>query len=226
MAHDSQQPVKDPYSEWLGIADGPRPPDHYTLLGLDRSEPDIMRIENAASERIKRIRPLCRAYPTEGTNLLNEITQAKLCLTNDASRSAYDESLLLNEITHAKLCPPNDTSRSPYDESPKAASPTESKEPGKRKTQKCGTMSNHEKAIMACKLLAVYFLATGTISAGNALFALFGQLVSGQFPLHIFLSPGIELLAGWTIWIRSGWIANEIVQSTREAEAEFETESK
>lgn len=99
MAKDSQDPVEDLYSEWLGIADGPRPPDHYTLLGLRRFEADIKRIESAAFERIKKVRPLCRVYPTEGTQLLNEVTQAKLCLTDDASRSAYDETLRVPSST-------------------------------------------------------------------------------------------------------------------------------
>ncbi len=34
----------DVYKEWLGIPDGPRPPDHYELLRCVRFEDDIEKI--------------------------------------------------------------------------------------------------------------------------------------------------------------------------------------
>jgi len=83
----------DPYQEWLQIPDGPRPPDYYTLLGIDRGVADPGAIERAAQERNKAVRPRCLKYPEEGTALLNEISAAKLCLLDPETRAEYDAAL-------------------------------------------------------------------------------------------------------------------------------------
>lgn len=84
----------DPYHKWLGIAPDERPVDHYRLLGLARFEPDQQVITTAADQRMAQI----RRYQTgpraaETQRILNELSAAKLCLLNPASRSAYDDML-------------------------------------------------------------------------------------------------------------------------------------
>lgn len=83
----------DVYRDWLKLPDGPRPPDHYTLLGIERGEPDVTRINSAADARLKIVRPRCLKFPNEGTQLLNEIAQARLCLTDEEQKLAYDQQL-------------------------------------------------------------------------------------------------------------------------------------
>jgi hypothetical protein len=83
----------DYYTEWLGIPEGPRPPDYYALLGLEKETCNAAAIERAAQERNKAVRPRCLKYPDEGTALLNEISMAKLCLLDPETRAAYDRAL-------------------------------------------------------------------------------------------------------------------------------------
>jgi hypothetical protein len=83
----------DVYGEWLGIPPGPRPPDYYALLGVNRFESDLEQIEWAANERIRRIRPRCLKYPAAGTELLNEISRARICLLDATERERYDRRL-------------------------------------------------------------------------------------------------------------------------------------
>ena len=87
---------QDFYCEWLGLEPGPRPPDHYTLLGIERFEAVVTRIEDAARDRVKLVRPLCTKFPEEGTRILNEVTQAKLCLVDGELRSEYDRTLRIH----------------------------------------------------------------------------------------------------------------------------------
>jgi len=84
----------DPYREWLGIQDGPRPPDHYKLLGLSPGESDPQVIAHAADvqmAKIRRIRP--GAHLAEWGRLLDQINAVKVCLLNPVSKGAYDGSL-------------------------------------------------------------------------------------------------------------------------------------
>lgn len=85
----------DPYREWLGITDGPRPPDHYTLLGLAPLEGDPAVIGYAADmvlAKIRRIRP--GENVAEWGKLLDLLTTAKNCLLDAAAKRAYDEGLM------------------------------------------------------------------------------------------------------------------------------------
>lgn len=43
----------DVYTDWLGIPDGPRPPDHYQLLRLVKFEDDLDKI----NKFYKKLRP-------------------------------------------------------------------------------------------------------------------------------------------------------------------------
>jgi hypothetical protein len=84
----------DPYQQWLGIAPHERPADHYRLLGLARFETDVQRIARAADERMA----LVRSYQTgpRGSHtqrILNEISAARVCLLEHATKAAYDSAL-------------------------------------------------------------------------------------------------------------------------------------
>ncbi|HEX6984662.1 MAG TPA: hypothetical protein VF170_04760, partial [Planctomycetaceae bacterium] len=84
----------DPYSDWLGLPAGRRPPDAYGLLGLARFERDPDRIAAAAEARIRQIghrAPFDRA--AEAKRLLKEVRSAKELLTDPARRRRYELSL-------------------------------------------------------------------------------------------------------------------------------------
>ena len=83
----------DPYGQWLSIPDGPRPPDHYTLLGLPFGEPDAQAIAQAADlqmARLRRVRPGTQL--ADWSRLLDQLNAVKVCLTNPTSKAAYDTS--------------------------------------------------------------------------------------------------------------------------------------
>ncbi|MCY2964724.1 MAG: general secretion pathway protein GspE [Planctomycetota bacterium] len=84
----------DVYKEWLGIPEGPRPPDHYALLRLKQFDDEIDRIRS----NYKKLNGLARKYATgqyleESQALLNELAKAMLCLTDQERKREYDESL-------------------------------------------------------------------------------------------------------------------------------------
>ena len=84
----------DAYRIWLGIPPEQQPPNHYQLLGIGEfeSNPDV--IENAADRQMAHVRTY-QAGPNsdDSQRLLNEITQAKLCLLKADSRAAYEAKL-------------------------------------------------------------------------------------------------------------------------------------
>ncbi|MFM8218334.1 MAG: hypothetical protein ACKOJF_05365 [Planctomycetaceae bacterium] len=84
----------DVYKEWLGIPEGPRPPDHYALLRLKQFDDDLGRVR----KNYKTLNGLVRKYATgqyqdESQALLNELAKAMLCLTDQERKREYDESL-------------------------------------------------------------------------------------------------------------------------------------
>lgn len=84
----------DPYRELLGIVTPNRPPDHYTLLGLDLFESDRDRIDAAATERMGRLQDMANSDLVDHSQrLLNEMSAARRCLLNAVQKVAYDESL-------------------------------------------------------------------------------------------------------------------------------------
>jgi hypothetical protein len=58
---------------------------------LYESEPQLIR--KAADERTKTVRPRCLKHPEMGTEVLNEIAKARVCLTDPQKKAAYDERL-------------------------------------------------------------------------------------------------------------------------------------
>jgi hypothetical protein len=81
----------DVYKEWLGIPEGPRPPDHYALLRLVQFEDDVAKIR----KNYKKLNGAVRKYATgqyaaESQELLNELARAMLCLTDAERKVEYD----------------------------------------------------------------------------------------------------------------------------------------
>jgi hypothetical protein len=83
----------DVYKEWLGIPEGPRPPDHYQLLRLVQFEDAVEKIR----ANYKKLNGHVRKYATgqyldESQALLNELAKAMLCLTDLERKREYDVS--------------------------------------------------------------------------------------------------------------------------------------
>ncbi len=84
----------DVYKEWLGIPDGVRPPDHYTLLRLLQFEDDIDKIRVNYRKLNAHVRKYSTGqYLVRSQELLNEMAKAMLCLTDPEGKREYDESL-------------------------------------------------------------------------------------------------------------------------------------
>lgn len=87
-------PDIDVYKEWLGIPEGDRPPDYYTLLRLVQFEDDTSRIQANYRKLNTHVRKYATGqYLKESQDLLNELAKAMLCLTDPDSKREYDESL-------------------------------------------------------------------------------------------------------------------------------------
>jgi hypothetical protein len=84
---------EDLVCSWLGLPAGSWPPDHYALLGIDRSEMDARRIEERVHERLMRLRHHQLNHPEEVTEAMNRLARAFACLTQAEARRAYDRSL-------------------------------------------------------------------------------------------------------------------------------------
>ena len=84
----------DVYKEWLGIPEGQRPPDYYTLLRLVQFEDDIDKIR----ANYRKLNAHVRKYSTgqyllRSQELLNEMAKAMLCLTDPDGKLEYDAGL-------------------------------------------------------------------------------------------------------------------------------------
>lgn len=84
----------DVYKEWLGIPDGPRPPDHYELLRLVQFEDDADKIRAHYKKLNGHVRKYATGrYSQESQDLLNEMAKAMLCLTDPERKRDLDISL-------------------------------------------------------------------------------------------------------------------------------------
>jgi len=84
----------DVYKDWLGIPEGERPPDHYTLLRLVKFEDDEEKIRRNYSKLNAHVRKYATGqYSIQSQELLNELAKAMLCLTDPIRKSEYDASL-------------------------------------------------------------------------------------------------------------------------------------
>lgn len=84
----------DFYKEWLGIPEGPRPPDHYELLRVVRFEDDAEKIRAHYKKLNAHVRKYATGqYSVQSQEILNEMAKAMLCLTDVERKRDYDESL-------------------------------------------------------------------------------------------------------------------------------------
>jgi cell division septation protein DedD len=84
----------DVYKEWLGIPDGPRPPDHYQLLRLKQFEDSVEKVRANYKKLNGHVRKYATGqYTDESQALLNELAKAMLCLTDLERKREYDISL-------------------------------------------------------------------------------------------------------------------------------------
>jgi hypothetical protein len=84
----------DVYKEWLGIPEGDRPPDYYTLLRLVMFEDDVEKIRGNYRKLNGHVRKYATGqYLLRSQELLNEMAKAMLCLTDPDGKHEYDLSL-------------------------------------------------------------------------------------------------------------------------------------
>ncbi|HIM31661.1 MAG TPA: hypothetical protein EYG57_19190 [Planctomycetes bacterium] len=84
----------DAYEKWLSIPPEDQPPHHYQLLGVEMFISDVERIDEAADSRMTHIRTFQTGPRGALTQqLLNEISAARICLTDDETRANYDRQL-------------------------------------------------------------------------------------------------------------------------------------
>jgi hypothetical protein len=86
---------------WLGLPATCWPPDHYTLLGLERGEANPDRIEQQVHEHLERVRRYQLAHPEQVTEAMNRLAQAFVCLTDPEAKRAYDATLGLTPALRA-----------------------------------------------------------------------------------------------------------------------------
>ncbi|WP_010587556.1 GspE/PulE/PilB domain-containing protein [Schlesneria paludicola] len=83
----------DVYKDWLGIPEGPRPPDHYQLLRLVQFEDDVEKIRKNYKKLNAHVRKYATGqYSNQSQALLNELAKAMLCLTDEELKVEYDRS--------------------------------------------------------------------------------------------------------------------------------------
>ncbi len=84
----------DVYKEWLGIPEGPRPPDHYQLLRLVQFEDSAEKVRANYKKLNAHVRKYATGqYSDESQALLNELAKAMLCLTDAERKREYDQGL-------------------------------------------------------------------------------------------------------------------------------------
>lgn len=85
----------DLYSEWLGVPAGPRPPDHFTLLGLKPGTRDPAEIERAAYAQLDKLDVYAltpdRTRREACQRIMNEVAKARLALIEAAARQDDNE---------------------------------------------------------------------------------------------------------------------------------------
>ncbi len=81
----------DVYKEWLGIPEGPRPPDHYQLLRLKQFEDSADKIRANYKKLNGHVRKYATGqYSEKSQDVLNELAKAMLCLTDHERKHEYD----------------------------------------------------------------------------------------------------------------------------------------
>ncbi|MCA9202259.1 MAG: hypothetical protein KDA59_04415, partial [Planctomycetales bacterium] len=119
-------PSFNPYHEWLGIDPSISAPDHYQLIGVPRDEQNpetISRAADAAMSRVRQVRPGDKSQ--EWARVLDELREAKSCLTNQGRRGEYDRQLPpATRPEPSAMAPTNNASPSASNYSPSSQAPT------------------------------------------------------------------------------------------------------
>jgi hypothetical protein len=90
----------NPYRQWLGLDTEQTPPDHYQLLDLAPFEPEISKIHTAADRALARVRSHRPGpHAPQWARLLDQLTEAKGCLTDPARKARYDAQLQAAETS-------------------------------------------------------------------------------------------------------------------------------
>jgi hypothetical protein len=87
----------DFYTKWLDLPPGPRPPDYYTLLGVELFCDDLDAIEAATRQRLTRLDQFA-LHPDRKTreavqDMMNQVARARVDLVNPNRRPDYDRRL-------------------------------------------------------------------------------------------------------------------------------------
>ncbi|QDT38341.1 GspE/PulE/PilB domain-containing protein [Stratiformator vulcanicus] len=92
MSTTSSEP--NVYRDWLGIPEADLPPNYYALLRLVKFEDDEQKIRGNYRKLNEHVRGYATGkYAQKSQDLLNELAKAMLCLTDEARKREYDESL-------------------------------------------------------------------------------------------------------------------------------------
>jgi hypothetical protein len=78
---------------WLKLPDGPWPPNHYALIGLEPGAGTPDEIEAHVLERLELLRRYQLPHPDEATEGMNLLARALDTLTDPEARKKYDRSL-------------------------------------------------------------------------------------------------------------------------------------
>jgi hypothetical protein len=101
----------DPYYQWLGISPKYQPATHYRLLGLELFESNADVISTAADQRMAHVRSFQTGKRGElSQKILNELSAARRCLLNAASKADYDTQLRARQAAGStETAPPKPT---------------------------------------------------------------------------------------------------------------------
>jgi hypothetical protein len=87
-------PGFDAYHKWMGIPPEEQPADHYRLLGLVRFESDRDVIDASVNKQMSYLRICAKGeHADQAEEILNQVSQARLCLLDDRQKRVYDARL-------------------------------------------------------------------------------------------------------------------------------------
>jgi tetratricopeptide (TPR) repeat protein len=84
----------DVYHKWLGIPPSEQPPNQYRLLGVSLFESDPEVIDAAANRQMSYVQGFANSeHAAASQAMLNELSEARLCLLDPWKKSVYDETM-------------------------------------------------------------------------------------------------------------------------------------
>ena len=92
----------DPYQEWLRIPSAEQPPTYYRLLGVKEFEENTALIHSKTLDRLQKLRVYQAGQHSEHSQrLMNEISQASICLLDPVRKREYDATLRLKSAQNS-----------------------------------------------------------------------------------------------------------------------------